>query len=82
MQVAKQSGQMLPELEAPSIPLAGADLYKCVWDVFSRTDTTKWQNLYYYSKYTGDWFSSEELSILSRLFNAMDDEIRKVSKSS
>jgi len=77
---AKIQQQLDDFLERMQVPVAGVDLFQAAWDVFSRTDTTKWQNLYYYSMYTNDWFTGEELAILNQLFSVMSTEIDRVSK--
>lgn len=68
-------------LEATQVPLAGIDLYESAMELFTRTDTTRWQNLYYYSMYTGVWFTGEELTIINRLLSAIAEEVDAVTKN-
>lgn len=63
--------------EKMCVPVAGIDLFHAAISLYTRTDTTQWQNLYYYSMYTNDWFTGEEMKILNYLFGIMAEEIDK-----
>lgn len=74
---AKVQTKLDDYMESMRVPVAGMDLFQFAWDVYTRTDTTKWENLYYYSMYTGNWFTGEELCVLNQVLSVITEEIDK-----
>lgn len=70
-QVWETTGEKPPELVDIEIPVAGMDLFSSFWEIRG-SKSIDWERLYYYGKYTGLYFTFEEIRILFAMNNVAD----------
>lgn len=73
----EQTGNRPKELRDIEVPYAGLDIFTVFWDVFKHDTGVSWEDLYYYTAYTGEYLNGEELAIVRALSSAAKKWIMK-----